>query len=134
MNKSYRLLWTDITRTWVAVSEVAKASGKRQAGRKTRCPGRDAREAKGVFNGRTGKKKSQPDKGWEFEYWWWNTEPNPRPLSEADSNRTRKCPCFRAIVLFPSRALSTEGRSQFGLASEEAVAKSKPSSIPHFAI
>ena len=42
--------------------------------------------------------------------------------------------CFRAIVLFPSRALSTEGRSQFGLASEEAVAKSKPSSIPHFAI
>ena len=32
--------------------------------------------------------------------WWWNTEPNPRPLSEADSNRTRKCPCFWAIVLF----------------------------------
>ena len=79
-------------------------------------------------------KKIPTDKSWDFEYWWWNTEPNPRPLSEADSNRTRKCPCFRAIVLFPSRALSTEGRSQFGLASEEAVAKSKPSSIPHFAI
>ena len=29
MNKSYRLLWSDIPRTWVAVSEVAKASGKR---------------------------------------------------------------------------------------------------------
>jgi len=79
-------------------------------------------------------KKIPTDKRWDLEYWWWNTEPNPRPLSEADSNRTRKCPCFRAIVLFPSRALSTEGRSQFGLASEEAVAKSKPSSIPHFAI
>ena len=32
MNKSYRLLWSDITRTRVAVSEVVKASGKRQAG------------------------------------------------------------------------------------------------------
>ena len=21
-----------------------------------------------------------------FQYWWWNTEPNPRPLSEPDSN------------------------------------------------
>ena len=30
------------------------------------------------------------------------------------SNRTRKCPCFRAIVLFPSRALSTEGRRGLG--------------------
>ena len=29
MNKSYRLLWSDITRTRVAVSEVVKASGKR---------------------------------------------------------------------------------------------------------
>ena len=46
--------------------------------------------------------------------WWWKTEPNPRSLSEADSNRTRKCPCFRAIVLFPSRALSTEGRRGLG--------------------
>ena len=53
-------------------------------------------------------KKIPTDKSWDFEYWWWNTEPNPRSLSEADSNRTRKCPCFRAIVLFPSRALSTE--------------------------
>ena len=59
-------------------------------------------------------KKIPTDKGWDFEYWWWNTEPNPRPLSEADSNRTRKCPCFRAIVLFPSRALSTEGRRVLG--------------------
>jgi hypothetical protein len=31
-------------------------------------------------------KKSQPDKGWDFGYWWWNAEPNPRPLSEPDSN------------------------------------------------
>ena len=29
MNKSYRLLWSDITRTRVAISEVVKASGKR---------------------------------------------------------------------------------------------------------
>ena len=59
-------------------------------------------------------KKIPTDKGWDFEYWWWNTEPNPRSLSEADSNRTRKCPCFRAIVLFPSRALSTKGRRGLG--------------------
>ena len=59
-------------------------------------------------------KKIPTDKSWDFEYWWWKTEPNPRPLSEADSNRTRKCPCFRAIVLFPSRALSTEGRRGLG--------------------
>ena len=58
-------------------------------------------------------KKIPTDKGWDFEYWWWNTEPNPRPLSEADSNRTRKCPCFRAIVLFPSRALLVEGLRRF---------------------
>ena len=32
MNKSYRLLWSDITRTRVAVSEVVKAIGTRQAG------------------------------------------------------------------------------------------------------
>ena len=59
-------------------------------------------------------KKIPTDKGWDFEYWWWNAEPNPRPLSEADSNRTRKCPCFRANVLFPSRALSTKGRRGLG--------------------
>ena len=59
-------------------------------------------------------KKIPTDKSWDFEYWWWNTEPNPRSLSEADSNRTRKCPCFRANVLFPSRALSTEERSGLG--------------------
>ena len=47
-------------------------------------------------------KKIPTDKSWDFEYWWWNTEPNPRPFSEADSNRTRKCPCFRAFVLFES--------------------------------
>ena len=47
-------------------------------------------------------KKIPTDKGWDFEYWWCNTEPNPRSLSEADSNRTRKCPCFQANVLFPS--------------------------------
>ena len=29
MNKSYRLLWSEITRTRVAVSEVVKAIGKR---------------------------------------------------------------------------------------------------------
>ena len=68
---------------------------------------------KGVFNGGTGK-KIPTDMGWDFEYWWWNTEPNLRPLSEADSNRTRKCPCFRANVLFPSRALSTKGRRGLG--------------------
>ena len=59
-------------------------------------------------------KKILTDQGWDFEYWWWNTEPNLRPLSEADSNRTRKCPCFRANVLFPSRALSTEERRGLG--------------------
>ena len=59
-------------------------------------------------------KKIPTDKSWDFEYWWWNTEPNPRSLSEADSNRTRKCPCFRANVLFPSRALSAEGRRGLG--------------------
>ena len=59
-------------------------------------------------------KKIPTDKSWDFEYWWRNTEPNPRSLSEADSNRTRKCPCFRANVLFPSRALSTEERSGLG--------------------
>ena len=48
-----------------------------------------------------GKKKPTPE-GWFFLYWWCNTEPNPRSLSEADSNRTRKCPCFQANVLFPS--------------------------------
>jgi len=26
--------------------------------------------------------KSQPDKGWDFEYWWRNTELNPRPIAE----------------------------------------------------
>ena len=66
---------------------------------------RDARDVIAVFTGGAGK-KIPTDKGWDFEYWWWNTEPNLRPLSEADSNRTRKCPCFRANVLFPSRALS----------------------------
>ena len=131
MNKYYRLLWTDIPRTWVAVSEVAKASGKR-AGKRA-AQGVTLARPKAFSLGERAK-KIPTDKGWDFEYWWWNTEPNPRPLSEADSNRTRKCPCFRAIVLFPSRALPAEGRSQFGLASEEAVAKSKPSSIPHFAI
>ena len=59
-------------------------------------------------------KKIPTDKSWDFEYWWWKTEPNPRSLSEADSNRTRKCPCFRANVLFPSRALSTEERRGLG--------------------
>ena len=52
------------------------------------------------FSGGEREKKIPTDKSWDFEYWWWNTEPNPRPLSEADSNRTRKCPCFRAFVLF----------------------------------
>ena len=28
--------------------------------------------------GRT-QKKSQPDKGWDFEYWWSRRESNPRP-------------------------------------------------------
>ena len=59
-------------------------------------------------------KKIPTDKGWDFEYWWWNAEPNLRSLSEADSNRTRKCPCFRANVLFPSRALSIEERRGLG--------------------
>jgi hypothetical protein len=30
--------------------------------------------------------KNPTDKGWVFGKWWWNTEPNPRPLSEPDSN------------------------------------------------
>ncbi len=76
MNKSYRLLWSDITRTWVAVSEVAKASGKR-AGK---------RAAQGVtlarpktFSLGEQAKKIPTDKGWDFEYWWRRRESNPRP-------------------------------------------------------
>lgn len=30
--------------------------------------------------------KNPTDKGWVFRYWWRNTEPNPRPRSEPDSN------------------------------------------------
>ena len=30
-------------------------------------------------------KKIPTDKGWDFKYWWWNTEPNPRPHPEQDS-------------------------------------------------
>ena len=37
-----------------------------------------------------------------------NTEPNPRPLSESNGNRSRVCPYFLAIVLFPSRVFSAE--------------------------
>ena len=32
MNKIYRLIWNEITRSWVAVSEIAKARGKRASG------------------------------------------------------------------------------------------------------
>ena len=32
MNKTYRLIWNDFTRTWVAVSEIARARGKRASG------------------------------------------------------------------------------------------------------
>ena len=32
MNKSYRLIYNEITNTWVAVAETAKARGKRAAG------------------------------------------------------------------------------------------------------
>ena len=32
MNKAYRLIWSDINRTWVAVSEIVKARGKRSGG------------------------------------------------------------------------------------------------------
>jgi len=37
-----------------------------------------AREATARFRGE-GAKKSQPDKGWDFEYWWRRRESNPRP-------------------------------------------------------
>ena len=79
-------------------------------------------------------KKIPTDKGWDFEYWWWNAEPNPRSLSEADSKRTRKCPCFRAFVLFPSRALSTEGRRGLGWRARKQSLRRTPGSIPHLAI
>ncbi len=32
MNHSYRLIWSDINRSWVPVSELAKARGKRASG------------------------------------------------------------------------------------------------------
>ncbi len=32
MNKTYRLIWNEFTRTWVAVGEIAKARGKRASG------------------------------------------------------------------------------------------------------
>lgn len=32
MNKSYRLIYNEITQTWVAVAEIAKARGKRASG------------------------------------------------------------------------------------------------------
>ena len=32
MNKTYRLIWNDLTRTWVAVAETARARGKRAGG------------------------------------------------------------------------------------------------------
>jgi len=32
MNRAYRLIWSDINRTWVAVSEIVKARGKRSGG------------------------------------------------------------------------------------------------------
>ena len=32
MNKTYRLIWNDFTNTWVAVSESARARGKRASG------------------------------------------------------------------------------------------------------
>jgi len=32
MNKTYRLIWNEVTRVWVAVSEIAKARGKRASG------------------------------------------------------------------------------------------------------
>ena len=32
MNKTYRLIWNDFTHTWVAVSEIARARGKRASG------------------------------------------------------------------------------------------------------
>ena len=54
-------------------------------------------------------KKYQPENWLVFFKWWWNTEPNPRSLSEADSNRTRKCPCFRANVLFPRERYQLKG-------------------------
>ncbi|MEI6804771.1 MAG: filamentous hemagglutinin N-terminal domain-containing protein, partial [Burkholderiales bacterium] len=31
MNKSYRLIWNELTQTWVAVAEIARARGKRAA-------------------------------------------------------------------------------------------------------
>ncbi|MFA9439947.1 ESPR-type extended signal peptide-containing protein, partial [Uliginosibacterium sp. sgz301328] len=31
MNKSYRVIWNDVTQTWMAVSEIAKGRGKRSA-------------------------------------------------------------------------------------------------------
>lgn len=32
MNKSCRLIWNELIRAWVAVSEIARARGKRAAG------------------------------------------------------------------------------------------------------
>ena len=31
------------------------------------------------ISGGNRQKKSQPDKGWDFEYWWRRRESNPRP-------------------------------------------------------
>ena len=54
-------------------------------------------------------KKSKPDMGWDFEYWWWNTEPNPRSLSELLGNALGVCPCFWGFVRGGAGAITAGG-------------------------
>ena len=45
-------------------------------------------------------KKSQPDKGWDFTLWWWNTEPNPRLSSEQVYVRKSPVPNLDHLAVF----------------------------------
>jgi len=97
MNKSCRLLWSDITRTWVAVSEVVKASGKR-AGKRA-AQGVTLARPKAFSLGERAK-KIPTDKGWDFEYWWSSRTPEYNPRYQLLSTAAGVCPCFGVFVHF----------------------------------
>ena len=54
-------------------------------------------------------KKIPTDKSWDFEYWWWNTEPNPRLPSELLGNALGVCPCFLGFVRGGAGAITAGG-------------------------
>lgn len=80
---------------WLWLGERSRAQQRKTAAERRevlrngvvwRC---SAHEATGRNRANTGAqgKKIPTDKGWDFTLWWRNAEPNPRPLSETDSNR-----------------------------------------------